>query len=74
MHRSEQHTGKVPAREGVMVRMSAEIAQLQQELDQAVAEENYEKAATMRDKIQECKTKAAADEKKKRQKKGKKKS
>ena len=59
MHRSEQHMGKVPSREDVRVRMSAEIASLQKELDDAVAAENYEEAAKLRDRIQKARSKAA---------------
>lgn len=62
IHRGEQHTGKVPAREGVRVRMSAQLARLQQALDQAVADEKYEEAASLRDQIRDCKVAIAAEE------------
>lgn len=62
IHRGEQHTGKVPSREGVRVRMSAQLAQLQQALDEAVAEEKYEDAARIRDKIRDCKNVIAEEE------------
>ena len=39
--------------------MSAEIASLQKELDDAVAAENYEEAAKLRDRIQKARSKAA---------------
>ena len=55
MHRSEQHVGKVPASESVRVRATLELTSLQQSLDKAVAEEHFEEAAQLRDKIQECK-------------------
>lgn len=61
MHRSEQHLGKVPSREDVRVRMSAEIAALQKDLDEAVAAENYEEAARLRDRIQKARSRAAED-------------
>jgi protein arginine kinase activator len=64
MHRSEQHMGKVPARESVRVQMSTEIAGLQKSLDQAVAGEKYEDAAQLRDQIQKCKQRMAEEEKK----------
>jgi protein arginine kinase activator len=51
VHRSEQHTGKIPAREGDWVRLDARVVALQKELDQAVASEQYEKAAELRDEI-----------------------
>lgn len=63
MHRSEQHQGKVPAREGIRVKMTLEMTSLQKQLDQAVAGENYEEAARLRDRIQACRK--AADEEKK---------
>ncbi len=62
MHRSEQHTGKVPSREGARVRMSAELAALQKALDQAIASESFEEAARLRDRIQLCKAQAQAGE------------
>ncbi|HBA82952.1 MAG TPA: excinuclease ABC subunit B [Verrucomicrobia bacterium] len=61
MHRSDQHIGKIPSREGIRVRMSAEIAVLQQALDNAVALEHYEEAARLRDQIQQCRQRASAD-------------
>jgi protein arginine kinase activator len=63
IHHGEQHTGKVPAREGVRVRMSAQLANLQQALDQAVGEEKYEEAAGLRDQIRECQRAIAEEEK-----------
>ncbi|MEM7394868.1 MAG: UvrB/UvrC motif-containing protein [Verrucomicrobiota bacterium] len=54
LHRSDQHVGKVPAREGMRVKMSAEIARLQKDLNEAVACEQFEDAARIRDQIQSC--------------------
>lgn len=54
MHRCEQHVGKIPARECSRVRASAELTQLQQELDKALAAENYEEAARLRDRMHAC--------------------
>ena len=62
IHRGEQHVGKVPAREGARVRMSARLAQLQQALEEAVADEKYEEAAGLRDKIRECRHALAREE------------
>jgi protein arginine kinase activator len=62
MHRSDQHVGKVPSREGIRVRMSAEIAILQQSLEKAIALEHYEEAARLRDQIQQCRKRAASVE------------
>lgn len=52
MHRSQQHSGKVPAGEGERARLNAVIAQTQNELDQAIAAEEFEKAAGLRDQLQ----------------------
>lgn len=54
VQRSEQHVGKIPARESVRVQKSSEMAAMKQALDGAIAEENYEEAARLRDKIREC--------------------
>lgn len=54
MHRSDQHTGKVPKRESARVQASAELATLQQKMDKAIASENFEEAASLRDRIIEC--------------------
>ncbi|HMP77628.1 MAG TPA: UvrB/UvrC motif-containing protein [Kiritimatiellia bacterium] len=54
MHRSDHHTGKVPSRESVRVQASAELAQLQQKMDKAIAAENFEEAARLRDSILAC--------------------
>jgi len=51
VHRSEQHTGKVPSRERERVHHSQEIKALQQELNEAVSREDYEQAARLRDQI-----------------------
>jgi protein arginine kinase activator len=52
IHHAEQHVGKAPARESVRVKVSAEIARLQHDLEAAVAAERYEEAAKLRDEIQ----------------------
>ena len=54
MHRSDRHVGKVPSRESVRVKVSAEVATLKQQIDKAIATENYEEAASLRDQIQKC--------------------
>jgi len=51
IHRSDHHLGKVPSRESRRVRMSAEIAQLQKALQEAIAAEKFEEAARLRDEI-----------------------
>jgi protein arginine kinase activator len=51
MHHSGQHVGKIPARQGNEARISAQVAALQKELEQAIVKEQYEVAANIRDKI-----------------------
>ena len=58
MHHSTQHVGKIPAREGIQTRIKSQIARLQKELESAVAREDYEKAATVRDQISEARAQA----------------
>ena len=60
MHRAHQHTGKIPARESQRVQVTAEVAALQKALEQAVAEENFEEAAKLRDRIQALRGKEQA--------------
>jgi protein arginine kinase activator len=62
MHRSDHHVGKIPQREGARVRASAELARLQQGMDKAIASENFEEAARLRDQIQACKARLAGEE------------
>ena len=57
MHRSDHHTGKVPRRESARVQASAELASLQQKMDKAIASENFEEAARLRDNILACRRK-----------------
>lgn len=52
MQRSSQHLGKVPKKEEHRVKLTAELAQIRKQLDQAVAAEAYEEAAELRDRIQ----------------------
>lgn len=54
IHGSTAHTGKVPqgAKHG-MVRKARELRRLQEELQRAVANEEYEKAAELRDSMRE---------------------
>jgi len=51
MHHSGQHVGKIPAREGMAARRKTKIARLQKDLEAAIAREEYEKAAQLRDRI-----------------------
>jgi len=60
IHHSSQHVGGIPAHEEQRVQKTAEIAALQQALDKAVAGENFEEAARLRDRIAACRAQAAA--------------
>lgn len=51
MHHSVQHVGKIPEREGVQTRLKSKLARLQKELEAAIAREDYEKAAELRDRM-----------------------
>lgn len=62
MHQSGQHLGKIPAHEGVQTRMKSKVARLQKDLEAAVAREDFEKAAKLRDQIKTCREEGAQDE------------
>lgn len=62
MHHSGQHLGKIPAREGVQTKVKSKIARLQKELESAVAREDFEKAAKLRDQIKKCREENPAAE------------
>lgn len=51
MHHSEQHVGKVPSSEGKRAQYTRQLAILQEKLGTAVLQEQFEEAATLRDKI-----------------------
>ena len=54
VHGATQHTGKIPNRAPLIVRPKEKtIDELRQELSRLVAEEKYEQAAVVRDKIKE---------------------
>jgi protein arginine kinase activator len=55
MHHSRQHVGKIPARQGNAARVTARIAALQKDIETAIAKEEYEVAANLRDKIRAIK-------------------
>ncbi len=56
MHKGTTHSGKVPARLARTLQLDAEMKQLQTNLEKAIAEENYESAAELRDQIRELET------------------
>jgi len=51
VHGNVQHTGKIPGRVSQSVKVSKEIGRLKEELNKAIQNEEYEKAAELRDKI-----------------------
>lgn len=56
MHPSgQQHIGKIPARQGNDARITAQVAALQKDIETAIAKEQYEVAANLRDKIKALK-------------------
>ena len=57
VHGNSEHVGKVPARGGEKVMVKKKIEHLKQQLQQAVAAENYEKAAEIRDTIKDTEKK-----------------
>ncbi len=62
MHHANQHIGKIPAREGVQTRVKSKIARLKKDLDAAIAREDYEKAAGIRDQINAARDQAQGGE------------
>lgn len=62
MHHSGQHLGKIPSREGVQTRVKSKVARLQKELEVAIAREDFERAAKLRDQIKKCREENVKDE------------
>lgn len=61
MHHSTQHVGKLPARAGSEARQQAEVATLRQKLDSAIAQEDFEEAARLRDQIRAIQNRGKGD-------------
>lgn len=57
IHGNSQHIGKIPSRSGEKVLLQKDIDKLKTALQQAVANEEYEKAAEIRDSIKELEKK-----------------
>jgi protein arginine kinase activator len=51
VHGNIQHTGKIPKRTGGMIRVRRDVEKLKEELRSLVENEEYEKAALVRDEI-----------------------
>ncbi|KKM12746.1 hypothetical protein SY88_02475 [Clostridiales bacterium PH28_bin88] len=60
VHGSVQHVGKVPRRAGGSIRLKQEMKRLRTELQQLVAQEEFEKAAQVRDRLRELEKKIEA--------------
>ena len=56
MHKGTAHVGKVPQRAHRVVELSDRMRALNENLQKAVAEENYETAASLRDQIKQLET------------------
>lgn len=61
IHGSTRHNGKVPRRKGGDLKLKREIRELKQEMQEAVEEENFEKAAEIRDTINEIEEKIGGE-------------
>lgn len=57
IHGNRQHIGKIPLRGGEKVLLKRQIEKLKSDLQQSVANEEYEKAAQIRDQIKEIEKK-----------------
>lgn len=53
VHGNTAHTGKIPNKAGGRIKVLREIEKLKQELELAIKNEEYEKAASLRDRIRE---------------------
>jgi protein arginine kinase activator len=58
MHRGVQHTGKTPKNVGAAGGWADDVEVLERQLQRAVAEENFELAAQLRDRLRECRERA----------------
>lgn len=59
LHGSVQHVGKAPKRGAGRLRLQQDIERLRRELQELVAQEQFEKAAQVRDRIRELERQAA---------------
>lgn len=58
VHHHDRHVGKTPGAGGGGLDPGAELAAIRKALEQAVADENYEAAARLRDQLQACRSRA----------------
>jgi protein arginine kinase activator len=57
IHGNIEHTGKVPKRTGGVLKIKREVDKLKEDLKSLVSNEEYEKAAKLRDEIKELESK-----------------
>jgi protein arginine kinase activator len=62
IHGSGRHMGKAPAKASGAARARRELEELRRQLSAAVAQEAYEKAAELRDRIKAIESKLGRDE------------
>lgn len=62
IHGNNRHNGKVPKRRGGTLRIKREIVNLRQKMQEAINEENFEKAAVIRDEIRNLEKEMAGGE------------
>jgi len=58
VHGNTTHTGKIPSRAGVRIKTIRLVEKLKIELEKAIQNEEYEKAAQLRDEIKEIAAKS----------------
>lgn len=59
MHKGVQHVGKTPRRQQPVMDLGERLRRLRQQLEKAIAEENFEEAARVRDEIKRTTEEAA---------------
>jgi len=59
MHKGTEHVGKFPARAHHVMKLNDRMRTLNENLQKAVAEENYETAASLRDQIKQLESELA---------------
>ncbi|HWR61301.1 MAG TPA: UvrB/UvrC motif-containing protein [Clostridia bacterium] len=62
VHGNIGHTGKIPNRAGGRMKVLREVERLRQQLDEAIRNEEYEKAAALRDRIREINSTGKGEE------------
>lgn len=60
IHGATRHVGKVPKRAATGLRLRRDLRRLEEELQEAIAKEEYERAAQLRDRIRQLREQAEA--------------